>query len=402
MNSQDTIAALSSASVAAGRAGVSIIRLSGPDSFSAISRFFPNFRIPPRLGILQATVNIEGLTAAVCLYVFPSPHSYTGQDMVELHLPAVGAVVEVLYKKLSGCVRQAGPGSYAAGVSERPDGSDGSRAVAQIISGSNAARIAAAEKLLAGNLSAPRRYAASDPRLLSQLEAGLDFADERSNLSASNRRPASVADGSAGGSSGQYDFYMSMIDLPSVGLPGLSMPASRCLTPCKERPQHRQFLRRYDTRCAGGGLSWAMDCVLFDCAGLGTEAADDPLDALARQAARSALAGADAMLFCVDIGKEDLTDDRAVYALLAGRPFLAIATQCDRVGGDSMSGRLERLHRTFGCAFLPTSACSGMGLDALKAGLGDLWQLFVRGDGGDRHCRQSTASATRRNRCVAG
>jgi len=379
MNSQDTIAALSSASVAAGRAGVSIIRLSGPDSFSAISRFFPNLRIPPRRGILQATVNIEGLTAAVCLYVFPSPHSYTGQDMVELHLPAAVAAVEVLYKKLSSCVRQAGPGEFTlrAYLNGRMD-LTAAEAVAQIVSGSNAAQIAAAEKLLAGNLSG----AAADIRrqildLLSRLEAGLDFADEEIEFVSVEQAAETLTSLTARLEDllGSTILYERMIDLPSVGIAGaVNAGKSRLLNALLGKDRSIVSSCGATTRdVLAEVLSLGdVDCVLFDCAGLGTEAADDPLDALARQAARSALAGADAMLFCVDIGKEDLTDDRAVYALLAGRPFLAIATQCDRVADDSMGGRLERLHRAFGCAFLPTSARSGMGLDALKAGLGDL------------------------------
>jgi tRNA modification GTPase len=113
--------------------------------------------------------------------------------------------------------------------------------------------------------------------------------------------------------------------------------------------------------------------VLFDCAGLtATPNADSPLDALARQAARTALQGADAVLFCVDITKETLTDDSAVYSMLEGRLFLALATQCDKIPTDKLAARLERLRRVFGLSFLPTSARTGMGLDALKARLREI------------------------------
>jgi tRNA modification GTPase len=242
MNSQDTIVALSSAAPAAGQAAVSIIRLSGPGSPAAIRRFLTDSNIPARRGLVQVTVNIEGLAIPACLYVFPSPHSYTGQDMNELHIAAAGPVVEALYKALLTCVRQAGPGEFTL----RAD-LTGAEAVAQIVSGSNAAQVAAAEKLLAGNLSS----AVGDIRrqildLLSRLEAGLDFAEEDIEFVSAEQAAEVLASLTARledllGSTIQYE---RMIDLPSVGIAGAVSAGKSSLL--------NALLERHHTRCTGG------------------------------------------------------------------------------------------------------------------------------------------------------
>lgn len=386
MNSEDTIVAISSAVPPAGQAAVSIVRLSGPEAFAAIRRFLTDSAIPYQRGLFHVPIHIQGLVIPACVYVFPSPHSYTGQDMAEVHITAAGPVVEAVHQALLSWARQAEPGEFTlrAYLNGRMDLSQ-AEAVAQIISGSNAAQVGAAEKLLAGNLS----IAVADIRrqildLLSRLEAGLDFAEEDIEF-ISAEQAAEVLARLAGrledllGSTIQYE---RMIDLPSAGIAGaVSAGKSSLLNALLGRDRSMVSARGATTRDVLAEILplGDLDCVLFDCAGLTPEETDNPLDALARQAARSALAGADLVLFCVDVAKENLEEDRSVYSMLAGRPFLALAAQCDKVAADMLSARLERLRRAFGFAFLPTSARGGRGLDALKARLREVLLNLRRG-----------------------
>ncbi len=112
----DTICALSTAP---GRSGMAIVRLSGPLSFSLVNRIFrtksPYDKLPPRRAMLGLIMNPtdgseidEGI--ATC---FPSPHSYTGEDMTEFSLHGSPVLIEALLDCLCSLgARLAEPGEF--------------------------------------------------------------------------------------------------------------------------------------------------------------------------------------------------------------------------------------------------------------------------------------------------
>src|SRR5215216_7608584 len=79
----DPIAALATPP---GRAALALIRLSGAGAFGVAARIIPNFRAQPaRQATLAAFRAEDGEIIDRGLYtVFPGPHSYTGEDLVEL------------------------------------------------------------------------------------------------------------------------------------------------------------------------------------------------------------------------------------------------------------------------------------------------------------------------------
>ena len=90
----DTIYALGSA---AGRAGIAVIRLSGPRAFAALEILTGGGadRIAARQAVLcrlRDPATKEVLDTALVLK-FPAPKSFTGEDVVELHLHGSHAVV---------------------------------------------------------------------------------------------------------------------------------------------------------------------------------------------------------------------------------------------------------------------------------------------------------------------
>ncbi|MFP6731878.1 MAG: tRNA uridine-5-carboxymethylaminomethyl(34) synthesis GTPase MnmE, partial [Alphaproteobacteria bacterium] len=90
----ETIFALSSG---AGRAGIAVIRLSGPGAGPALEALAGRLP-PPRLATL-ARLRDPGdgspLDDALILW-FPGPQSYTGEDVVELHVHGGVAVVAAM------------------------------------------------------------------------------------------------------------------------------------------------------------------------------------------------------------------------------------------------------------------------------------------------------------------
>ena len=107
----DTIFALSS-----GRppAGVAVVRLSGPDALAALS-YLAGRAVPPRVATLATLKDSAGglLDRAIVL-AFPAPASFTGEDVVELHLHGGAAVVSAMLAELETLgLRLAAPGEFS-------------------------------------------------------------------------------------------------------------------------------------------------------------------------------------------------------------------------------------------------------------------------------------------------
>lgn len=110
----DTIVALASG---AGRAGVAVIRLSGPragDVLKALTeRDLPKPRVATREAFCDPRTELS-LDDGLALW-FPGPHSFTGEDVAELHIHGGPAVIAAV---LDAClsqpnVRLAEPGEYS-------------------------------------------------------------------------------------------------------------------------------------------------------------------------------------------------------------------------------------------------------------------------------------------------
>ena len=94
----DTIYAVASAR---GKSGVSVVRVSGPRSIVAAEGLTGKMP-PPRQAVLRKLVDRDGVhldDALVLLFV--APHSFTGEDTVELHLHGSLATVSAVLQALS-------------------------------------------------------------------------------------------------------------------------------------------------------------------------------------------------------------------------------------------------------------------------------------------------------------
>ncbi|MGD9968441.1 MAG: tRNA uridine-5-carboxymethylaminomethyl(34) synthesis GTPase MnmE [Hyphomonadaceae bacterium] len=109
----DTIVALASG---AGRAGVAVIRLSGPAAGATLQALTARDLPPPRMAAREAFCDPRtgiSLDDGLALW-FPGPHSFTGEDVAELHIhggPAViAAIIDAALSQAG--VRPAEPGEY--------------------------------------------------------------------------------------------------------------------------------------------------------------------------------------------------------------------------------------------------------------------------------------------------
>ena len=174
----DTIVAIATAP---GRGAIAVIRLSGPDAFPIAARHVHDWPRHPRTAHLAEFFDGELRLDQVLITAFPAPHSYTGEDVVEISTHG-GYVVpsSVIATLTTSGARQAAAGEFTrrAVLNGRLDILQ-AEAIGDLIDASSRAMQDAALAQLDGGLS--RRLAALRNELL-ELEAliayDVDFPEE--------------------------------------------------------------------------------------------------------------------------------------------------------------------------------------------------------------------------------
>jgi tRNA modification GTPase len=108
----DTIFALSTAS---GRAGIAIVRVSGPQAKAALVSLSGREDFPPRQAIRARLSDAGGhpLDDALVLW-FPGPASFSGEDIAEFHLHGGRSIIDAVLRALSSLpgLRPSEPGEF--------------------------------------------------------------------------------------------------------------------------------------------------------------------------------------------------------------------------------------------------------------------------------------------------
>lgn len=181
MSAADTIYALASA---AGAAGVAVHRVSGPRAGEVFARLCRR-DIPPARQAVRVTLHDpdsgEALDDGLALW-FPAPHSFTGEDVVELQLHGGRASIAAALGALGRMAgyRLAEPGEFTkrAFIAGKFD-LTAAEGLADLVAAETEAQRRQARRQLAGELGA--LYEGWRARLLSLLayqEAAIDFVDE--------------------------------------------------------------------------------------------------------------------------------------------------------------------------------------------------------------------------------
>ena len=112
MNNNDTIFALSSGH---GKSGVAVIRISGEKLHDTFTKFINKTNVTPRYAYFTNLHDEKGELIDQCLAIyFPAPHSFTGEDIIELHTHGAPAVINKIFEHLSVLgMRMATPGEFS-------------------------------------------------------------------------------------------------------------------------------------------------------------------------------------------------------------------------------------------------------------------------------------------------
>ena len=175
----DTIFALATAQ---GKAGVSIVRISGPDAENALNAL-SSLAVPVGRPSVRSLVGKDGTHIDEAMVLrFAGPHSFTGEDVVELHVHGSIAVVQAILRELSAIqnLRHAEAGEFTRRALEnnRLDISK-VEGLADLIDSETEAQRMQALRVLSGELGNLTNYWRDKlVRAASLIEATIDFADE--------------------------------------------------------------------------------------------------------------------------------------------------------------------------------------------------------------------------------
>ncbi len=364
----ETIAALSSPS---GPGIRHIIRISGPLAFDIVQKilrpvsaslFQDSGQLDFSRGVRQIVVDADGLAIQSCLYIFPGPVSYTGDDLAELHINTNQVVAALMLQRIteSGALL-AEPGEFTARayLSGKLDLSQ-AEAVAEIVAAGNRTQLAAAEKLLEGRLSAAIAELRRDMLdLISLLEAGLDFSEEGIEFittACAAARLKNLQDSLERLLSGNIH-YEAMLDMPAVAITGApNAGKSSLLNALLGRERAIVSDLPATTRDVLTDILHleGFDCVIFDCAGI-SEQPHSIIDELAQETAIKAIASSALVILCIDATQKTMPQNISLFSFVPKDRMIPIATKVDLLKDRDMPK-----------VALMTSAKTGEGIEKLR------------------------------------
>ncbi len=181
MESTNTIDTIAAIATAAGAGGIGIVRVSGPATKAIVAGVLGTSTAPRHAAYLDFKLaNGELIDRGIAIF-YPNPHSYTGEDVLELQAHGGTALMQIL---LARCIelgaRQAEPGEFTrrAYLNDKLDLAQ-AEAVADVISAATAEAAKSAIRSLSGEFS--QRINALLIKLIDLrmfVEACLDFPEE--------------------------------------------------------------------------------------------------------------------------------------------------------------------------------------------------------------------------------
>ncbi len=372
----DTIVALSTPP---GRGGIGIIRLSGHDSLKILRILVASnsFEPTPNLLTLKSLVDpttAETLDEALVCF-FKAPHSFTGEDVVELHChgsPVLLRTIIDLILKLD--ARLAAPGEFSlrAVTNGRMNLAE-AEAVRDLIDAQTDSALRQATRQLNGEISNRLGPVEQDLlKIIVRLESSLEFVEDDLPIVESNviigalqgvkLELSRLAGTFAAGKLLREGIKVAFVGRPNVGKSSLfNMLVGHSRAIVTEIPGTTR-----DTLTEPIGLN-GVPVLLIDTAGI--RSSSDEIESLGVERARREAADADLLIVVVD-GSESLREeDELLLAEVRNARYILSLNKSDRP-----TFSLARFHEQIGplpscSALVAVSAKSEAGLESLRAAI---------------------------------
>lgn len=381
MNHQSTIVA---PATAAGEGGIGILRISGDRAEAVLDRFFRPSRPAERLQNYHLyhghIVDGSGIEIdEVLVVLMRGPHSYTREDVAEVHCHGGSLVMERLLDLFMDVgLELARPGEFTlrAFLNGRIDLTEAEGVIDLIHARSEGARQLALEQM-EGNLSRViYGFRETLLNVLAEIEAHIDFPDEDLDLESNSHLEdrcrtllASMQEMLASFDSGRIireGVSVLLLGRPNVGKSSLLnalLGEQRAIV--TEIPGTTRDIIEEGVRLGGVSLR------LVDTAGV--RHTEDLVEREGVRRARAKAELADLILLVIDGGRPLDGDDLLALETCDGKRVLVVINKCD-LGSPSLPDGFGRFPQFY------VSARNGSGLDGLKEGIVAQFLAAEKGD----------------------
>lgn len=330
----DTIAAIATP---IGTGGVGVIRISGDKSFEIIDKIYSKHNI--EAGKISHGWIVDGgkKIDEVLLLPFKNPHSYTGEDVIEIHCHGgINVVRNILDVVLKNGARMAERGEFTkrAFLNKKMDLSQ-AEAVADLIHAKTKDFAKQSAKNLSGVLSTKIKEIRTDIfNVLSKIIAGIDFpedvAEPEYDYIISEFQKALDKINKILSSANSSNIMRQGIKIAIVGRPNVGKSSLFNTLLNVERAivtdiagTTRDILKET--------LDWDVAITLIDTAGIRDNDEVGKVEEIGIEYSKQSAGEADLILFLYDASKGMNDDDRVILDMVKDKNHIVIANKCDLI-----------------------------------------------------------------------
>lgn len=330
----DTIAAIATP---IGTGGVGVIRISGDKSFEIIDKIYSKHNLEAGKISHGWIVDGDKKIDEVLLLPFKNPHSYTGEDVIEIHCHGgINVVRNILDVVLKNGARIAERGEFTkrAFLNKKMDLSQ-AEAVADLIHAKTKDFAKQSAKNLSGVLSTKIKEIRTDIfNVLSKIIAGIDFpedvAEPEYDYIISEFEKALDKINKILSSANSSNIMRQGIKIAIVGRPNVGKSSLFNTLLNVERAivtdiagTTRDVLKET--------LDWDVAITLIDTAGIRDNDEVGKVEEIGIEYSKQSADEADLVLFLYDASKGMNEDDRAILDLVKDKNHIVIANKCDLI-----------------------------------------------------------------------
>lgn len=330
----DTIAAIATP---IGTGGVGVIRISGDKSFEIIDKIYSKHNLEAGKishgWILDGDKKID----EVILLPFKNPHSYTGEDVIEIHCHGgINVVRNILDVVLKNGARMAERGEFTkrAFLNKKMDLSQ-AEAVADLIHAKTRDFAKQSAKNLSGVLSTKIKEIRKDIfDVLSKIVAGIDFPEDVaepeydyiiSEFEKALEKINKILSCANSSNIMRQGIKIAIVGKPNVGKSSLFntlLNVERAIV-TDIAGTTRDVLKET--------LDWDIAITLIDTAGIRDNDEVGKVEEIGIEYSKQSADEADLVLFLYDVSKGMNAEDKAILDLIKDKNHIIIANKCDLV-----------------------------------------------------------------------
>lgn len=330
----DTIAAISTP---LGMGGVGVIRISGDKAFDIIKKIYNKQNFKPNTishgWILENSIKVD----EVLILPFFAPHSYTGENVIEIHCHGgVNIVKKILSLCLTAGCRPAEKGEFTkrAFLNKKMDLSQ-AEAVADLIHSKTQDFVSISAKNLSGVLAEKiKTIRKSIMDVLSRIVAGIDFPEDvaepeysylAEEISKSISSIETILKSASTSNIMRQGVSVAIVGRPNVGKSSLFntlLNLDRAIV-TDIAGTTRDVLRET--------LDFGIPVTLIDTAGIRDDESVSKVEEIGIEYSKQSLDEADLVLFLYDASKGITPDDEVIWDLVKNKNNIRIANKSDLV-----------------------------------------------------------------------